>query len=259
LGSKKGFSIDKEARTMKRIIFLILIVWIMLNIFGYSQTKKEDNTTDTYPAPSDVITKTYILRNISPSSVRDTLREYFLRCSYDPNGNLITVKILKENIAKFEGLLRQMDVEKRKILVRIFTIIASRDNKGNDIQVRELKQVLYELQKILSFNSYRMDGVSAITVVEEQDHSSLSLSSQSPLMLTLKDIHIISGVHGARSVNFDFSLSQKQDNQGQTTYDTLISSQTSVKENGYLVAGVSKIGKGGNSLVLIINAEIKNP
>ena len=37
----------------------------------------------------------------------------------------------------------------------------------------------------------------------------------------------------------------------------LLSSETEIAENGYLVAGVSRIGNDGKSLVLVINAEIK--
>jgi len=37
----------------------------------------------------------------------------------------------------------------------------------------------------------------------------------------------------------------------------LIRTSTSINENGYLVVGVSKIGENGDSLILVINAEIK--
>jgi hypothetical protein len=37
----------------------------------------------------------------------------------------------------------------------------------------------------------------------------------------------------------------------------LLNSDSGIPENGYLVAGVSRIGKEGKSLVLVINAEIK--
>ncbi|HLP58065.1 MAG TPA: hypothetical protein VK186_04510 [Candidatus Deferrimicrobium sp.] len=121
-----------------------------------------------------------------------------------------------------------------------------------------MKQVLNELQKVLSFNSYTLDGVSAVTVMEDQDYSRLALSSQSPLRFDIELIRIQGDIPGQRSVVFEFALRQKQEipnSEGKISYEELIASETSVKEKGYLVAGVSKIGKNGDSLVLI-NAEI---
>jgi hypothetical protein len=57
--------------------------------------------------------------------------------------------------------------------------------------------------------------------------------------------------------NYKLSLEM---NMGASLKDTLvifISTETSFKEKGYLVAGVSKLGPNGEALVLIINAEIK--
>jgi hypothetical protein len=63
-----------------------------------------------------------------------------------------------------------------------------------------------------------------------------------------------------RTVNFDFALRQKTETlvvkDGNYLYEILIESETSIKENGYLAAGVSKIDNG-DSLVLVMNAEIK--
>jgi hypothetical protein len=173
---------------------------------------------------------------------------------------MFTVRIPGKNIATFEKLLKQLDVEKKKILVRIFTVIASREGKGGPIENKDLRQVLNELQKVLSFKSFRLDGVSAVTVTEGQRYSRLFLYSQVPLELTMEDICIREGTGGNQSVNFEFRLKKeiKYVREGKVIDNdqTLIQSQTSVKENGYLVAGVSRIGNG-DSLVLVINAEIK--
>ena len=246
---------------MRRIIRLCLVFLFVLNVVGYiyaGEQGEEQKSKETQP-PRDTVTKTYVLKNLTSRSVPQALTQYVWRKSYDNVGNMLTVTMARENVVKFEELLKQLDVEKKKILIRIFTVIASRANKGSDIQDKELKQVLNELQKVLSFNSYILDGVSAITVMEDQSYSSLALSSQSPLRFDIERIRIQGDKPGERSAAFEFSLKQKQDvfnNNGKIPYEELIASETSIKEKGYLVAGVSKIGKDGDSLVLIINAEI---
>jgi hypothetical protein len=247
---------------MKKVVVIIVIIWIAFTMMVHSQAKKEESKNKDSQANQGIITKTYILKNISPQVVQLTLNQYFYGASYDSNGNMFTAKIPRENIVRFEELLRQLDVEKKRILIRIFTVIASQDNRGSEIQNRELKQVLSELQKVLSFNSYRLDGVSAITVMDGQRSSTLTLSSQTPLRFSLDRINLRGNNPGTREIAFRFQLSQKQEvsavgaKDNQVMYDTLIESESSVKENGYLVAGVSKIGRSGDSLVLIINAEM---
>jgi hypothetical protein len=244
---------------MKKIIILILILLFVMSGFGFTQGKKaeEDKTHSTRP---DEVTKTYVLKYVHPETVRHALRHYSGNMAYDPRANLLTVKMFREDVPKFEELLKQLDVEKEKILIRIFTVIASNEGKTGAVHNKDLQQVLLELQKILSFNSFRMDGASAITVNDGQHRSQLLLSSHSPLLMRLEDISIKGDKQGQRTVNFNFDLRQKRDpivmKDGNLVYETLIESETSVKENGYLVAGVSKIGNG-DSLVLVINAEIK--
>jgi len=139
------------------------------------------------------------------------------------------------------------------------TWIFTNEGKSGEVRNKDLQQVLSELQKVLSFKYFRLDGASAITVNDGQD-CELRLSSQSPLLLELDDISIKGEKQGERSIAFEFDLKQKAEpfvlKDGNLVYETLIESQTSVKEKGYLVAGVSRIGNG-DSLVLVINAEIK--
>jgi hypothetical protein len=82
-----------------------------------------------------------------------------------------------------------------------------------------------------------------------------------PLELRLGDIYIREGKDGKQTVGFEFRLQKEtasyvKDGKLIDNDQTLIESETSVKENGYLVAGVSRLGNG-DSLVLVINAEIK--
>ncbi len=244
---------------MKKIIILILILLFVVSGFGFTQSKKEEESKK----PSgylDAVTKSYVLEHISPRIVHNTLRQYFWESSYDGNGNMITVKIAKENIRKFEELLEKLDVERKKILIRIFTVIASNQGESEAVANKDLQQVLSELQKVLSFKFFRLGGASAVTVNNGQHRSQLLLASHSPLLLILEDISIKGDKQGQRTVNFAFVLRQKTEpllmKDGNLVYETLIESETSVRENGYLVAGVSKIGNG-DSLVLVINAEIK--
>jgi hypothetical protein len=244
---------------MKKIIILILILLFVISGFGFTEDKKAEEGKKKSTV-SDVVTKTYVLEYVRPDVVRNTLRQYFGQYSYDNNSNMLTVKIYKDNIPKFEELLKKLDVEKKKILIRIFTVIASNEGKTGAVQNKDLQQVLVELQKVLSFKSFRLDGVSAITVKDGQHRSQLLLASHSPLLLRLEDVSIKGEKQGQRTINFEFVLRQKTEpfvmKDGDLVYETLIESETSVKESGYLVAGVSKIGNG-DSLVLVINAEIK--
>ena len=244
---------------MKKMIILLLIVLFLVSSIGFADEQKEGKGKNHSPNPG--VTKTYILKHISPDVAHKTLRQYFWHGSYDRNGKMLTVEMPKENISKFEELLKKLDVEKKQILVRIFTVIASQEGKNSPIRNKDLQQVLTELQKVLSFKAFRLDGVSAITVTENQRHSRLVLSSHSYLELRLEDIYIRGQKRGERTIGFGFELKKREklidSKDGQNwADDTLIASETSVKENGYLVAGVSRIGNG-DSLVLVINTEIK--
>jgi hypothetical protein len=244
---------------MKKTIMLMLMMLLVLSGFGL--TANQEPAKEQKQAPAfDVVIRTYSLNYVSPQMVCDTLRHYLRECSFDRRGNMLTVRIDRKNIPRFEELLKQMDVEKKKILFRIFTVIASQENKSSDIQNKDLQQVLEELKRILSFKSFRLDGVSAITVTDGQRYSQLQLSSHSPLILELMEISIKGEKPGDNIISFQFELKQKVEppvlKEGKLLYQTLIESETSVKENGFLVAGVSKIGNG-DSLVLVINAEIK--
>ncbi len=250
--------IYKEIRTMRKIIILILVILLMFSGLAFGDNNKAKEETKKQSSSPDTVTKTYFLKHISPKTVERALHAYFFHSSFDSNVNMITVKIPKENIDEFEELLKKMDVEKRKILIRIFTVIASNEGKSGEIENKDLKQVLSELQKILSFKSYRLDGVSALTVIDGQSYSDIILSSSSLLEFSLKNIKLSNAKVGQRSISFSFFLDGNvETSHGVTQKKRLIRSETSIKENGYLVAGVSKIGKNGDSLVLVINAEIK--
>jgi len=151
-----------------------------------------------------------------------------------------------------ESVLKS-DIKKKIILLRIFTVIAAKEGKTEPIENKDLESVLAEVSNLLSFKSYVLDGASMITVKDGADFSRLALSSSTieDLRFDFKGISVLTGSNGKRSVKLEFWLIQSNNSQ------VLLSSETEIAENGYLVAGVSRIGKEGKSLVLVINAEIK--
>lgn len=200
----------------------------------------------------EVVTRTYALNNVTPAFVRDALRIYMINQSFGEGSNLISVKLFKKDVAVFEDQLRRLDVQKRNILLRIFTVIAAREGPSQVIENQDLKSVLAEVSNLLNFKSYVLDGSSAITLKDGSGFGRLALSSSTSegLRFDYKDVSILTD-GGKRSVRLSFWLLQA--NSGQE----LLSSETKIAEDGYLVAGVSRIGKDGQSLVLVINAEIK--
>lgn len=250
---------------MKRIILLLLVMLMVFSGLANGDTKQSDDTGKKMNEGRVPVTRTYFLDHVPPWTVERTLKAYLLRPAvYDRGKNVITVVLKKSDLPRFERLLKKIDVERKEILFRVFTVIASNTSRESDVFAnKDLERVLTELHKVLSFRSFRLDGVSALTVRDGQEKGNLMLASSATLELELENIAIKTNASGKRSVGFRFELKQTHDKPVQMKEgpqfirDELLQSETSVKENGFLVAGVSKIGKNGDSLVLIINAEIK--
>jgi hypothetical protein len=257
VGPEKGLQIEEVKQMKKIIVFMMLVLFLVVGFVnaGPQAIKKSKQERSVNRA----VTRTYNLKYVSPQVVKRTLKQYFYDASYSDNVNMITVTIATGNIATFEKHLKDLDVEKKKVMLRIFTVIASKEGKSGPIDNPDLRKVLGELQKVLSFKAFHLDGVSALTVSDGQRRSQLMLASKSKLDLRLSDIVIRRGAQGT-SVAFEFILSQLMQpvvvKDGRQSYESLIRSKTSVKEDGYLVAGVSRIGENGDSLVLVINAKM---
>ncbi len=237
---------------MKKLIYLLFIVLFLFMSTQFVLAEKSDKKVIKKSEDRSVITNTYFLKHINPKEAKNALKLYFLNCSYDINKKMLCVSIFTKNITKFEELLRKLDVKKRNIYFRIFTVIASHTGKSSEIKNKDLKKVIYELNKVLSFNCFRLDGVSFISVQEGARKSvvNLSTSTKSRLELNLHGITINGNEKGKRVIEIEgLSLRDVKIN--------LITTSTSINENGYLVVGVSKIGENGDSLILVINAEIK--
>ncbi len=201
--------------------------------------------------PMDLVTRTYTLKYVTPRFISDSLQVFLVNRSYGEGSNLITVTLHRKNIAAFEEQLRKLDVEKKNITLRIFTIVASHEGQSDNFENKDLKRVLAEVSNLLNFKSYVLDGASVVSIREGLRYGRLVLSTSmsDDLTFTYSHVAIVQGSESKREIRLEFALS----------YGTkeLLSSATEIAEDGYLVAGVSRIGSEGKSLVLVINAEIK--
>jgi hypothetical protein len=233
---------------MKKIILVAILVLVFALLPAIAE---EQNTQAAGNSPSEVVAKSYTLRYVSPEFIKESLRVYFITCSFDEGSNMISVVLDKKNVVTFEEQLRKLDIEKKSIQLRIFSVIASKEGKSDAIENKDLKRVLTEVSNLLSFKSYILDGASVIMLKDGTRRSYLSLSSAmpEPLQLFINHVTILTGSGGKRSVKLGLELYEKKEH--------LLDSETEIAENGYLVAGVSRIGNDGKSLVLVINAEIK--
>lgn len=238
---------------MKKTLVVVFLVLMFAWLPVLADVPQRQTGTDE-SASGDQVTKTYTLRYVSPEFVKNALRIYLRNWSYGDGSNLFSAVLEKKNVAAFEEQLRKLDVEKKIIQLRIFTVIAGKTGTGSPIENKDLKQVLTEVSKLLNFKSYELDGASTFTVKDGfSGFGKLALSSamNENLLFSYRGISIYTGNNGKRAVKLEFWLTQGNSKQ------ELLSSQTEIAENGYLVAGVSRIGRDGKSLVLVINAEIK--
>jgi hypothetical protein len=244
--------IEKQEAEMKKMLFVLIVLLVFLAQPVRSEEQKGAPAAETQ-RETGTVTTTYTLRYVSPGFIRDVLSVYFMNCSYSRESNLISVVLEKSKVAQFEEQLRKLDVEKKIISLRVFTVIANKEGKSDAIENKELKRVLAEVSNLLNFKSYVLDGASAITVRDGADFGRLALSTSlsEGLRFEYKGVTILTANSGKRSVKLTFKLQQQGNNQ------ELLSAETEIAEDGFLVAGVSRIGNEGKSLVLVINAEIK--
>ena len=244
----------------KLLMILVILVLVITQVQGEAiQAKKEKKAkpsgiTVTQQKP---LTKTYFLKHISPREVERALRYYFYRASSLPSRKMLTVQIPPENVKEFEALLKKMDVPKQTISFRIFTIIASKTPNGGKIDNRDLKNVLSELKNLLNYKSFKLDGVSLLNMEEGSDGGVELSSSISQLKLGMEDVSVTKNQSRNQIIEIDELYLRH--------YKTvLISTKTSIKNNGYLIAGVSRLtetkqtgANANDSLVLVIHAKVK--
>lgn len=264
---------------IKKSVFLIAIFLCVLPLFCKSGNEYGGLGEDQF------ITKTYRLQYVTSEQVARILGRYIIEASSPTVVNVITVKILKKDEKEFENLLKQIDIkenrekgglfnqilsiprrilgiEKRseirvrptedyKVFLRIFTVIASREERATRIDDADLKRVLSELSNLLNFKSYHLDGTSAIVVKNLSSGNYLKLASSIPdLGVRIDDVSMHIGEEGRRVIELgQFELHD--------SHSMLLSTNTSLNEGGYLVVGITELGNEGDSLVLVLNARVQ--
>ncbi len=221
------------------------------------------------PAQDDYVSviKTYTLRYIDPRELLNLAKLYVLNST--ASGNIITIQIHKINIPDFEALLRKVDVEKKSIQFRIYTILASRETpeegggktpRGQSMESLnpEARKVLDELKGLWNFKSYRADNPSFLVVKDGAGSSFCRLVSDwSGFDLHLQNPQINGDEPGKRTIHVgEIQLRQTLANGNVTTL--IATSDVTFKENGWLVVGVSGLaGPSAQALILVLGAEIK--
>ena len=246
---------------MKKIVMLmILVLALLLPAAAANQEKKDEGKA---PATAEkVVIKTYQLKYANPRDIYMLIGPFVMERQFNETTKFLVVKILPENIKGLEDMLAKIDVEKKTVALRIFTIIASMKPAAVSLDQPDLKGVVDELRNVLGYKSYSLDGVSSINLLDGTEGQIQLNSSVEGLTLVLNRISIDTPQSGPRKVRFDLRLRTTQAGIILPKDSTIISnylleSDTQINENGYLVAGVSKLAKSGDALVLIINAVIK--
>ncbi len=143
--------------------------------------------------------------------------------------------------------------EPKAVLLRLYAVIASRDDLVTAIDDDDLKEVLDELKNVLNFRSYTKAGTFPLSLREGESRD-IQIFSQPPLRCSIDEIRVETDPEGRKKVRFHLILEQY--NPELKRYLSLLDSRTEVFDQGHLVAGVSSF-KGRDSLALIVGAEIK--
>lgn len=259
----------------KKILSLFIVLMFVFAVYSGKMTflsaqpiQEKQAKTDTskqVPKPYEALIKTYHLKFIKPIELLAVAKFYIIdSTSYE---DTITVKIFRINIPKFEEIMKKLDIEKKTVLFKVFTVIASREKETQENEVienRDLRKVLDELRNLWNFKSYKIDGPSFLTVKEDSGLSYFRLvSAVSNFNMHILHVKVRGEKPGKRIVSIG-QIQLKWIAAFSNTEQTLISTDNiTLKEKGYLVAGISGYGYSGRAtkdtkaLILVINAEIK--
>lgn len=251
----------------KHILALFIFLECMLVLSGVSAAGHEAEPVGvdqgnfsaiSQAGQDEIIIKTYFLKYIEPEELLDAAKLYIQDVTAHKNS--ISVSIYRKYIPDFEALLKKLDVEKRSILFKIYTVIASREEleQKEAIENKDLRRVLDELESLWKFKSYYLDGPSFLTVKDGSGSNFFKLVSTN-YNFNLSILHVsLKGEQNERIVTVgQIQLRQFIDVPNGAEQILINTENISLKEKGYLVAGVSGIGTNGRALILIINAEIK--
>jgi type II secretory pathway component GspD/PulD (secretin) len=128
--------------------------------------------------------------------------------------------------------------------------------KGDVIENKELKKVLDELKALWNFKTYEVDGPTFLTVREETSANNIKLVSNRPLNVLIWNPKIGGEEPGKRTISIEqVMLTGPSVTSSEIVY--LSTHDITLKEKGYLVAGVSGYESSRSALILVISAEIK--
>lgn len=240
---------------MKRaLILMLLILSLAVAAWGTAQDKGKE---------SEPVIRTYELKYVDPTEIFDSVSPFVLQRLADRGSKFLVVTVLPENVKALEELLARLDVEKPLVTFRIFTLIASQKAGTATLEVPELAEAVANLKRVLGFKSYVLDGVSLITM-RSGARSRLELNSRiRGLTLDLNEVRVDPAENGKRRVRLGLELSIRPQaevlgkDQAIVSHELIKTEQTSIAENGTLVAGVSRVGEAGDALVLVIQASIQ--
>jgi hypothetical protein len=238
---------------------------------GAEQQKPVTSRAEVKPAADDIIVKTYSLKYIGWRELVEAAKFYLVQ--WTGSDNTLTVMIRKNNIPDFEAVLKKLDVEKKNIMFRVYTIIAAKDSapdiikkpETKDIDNRDLKVALDELKGLWNFKHYWVDAPSFLTVKDGSEGSHFRLVSSlldyADFDMSMRQVRLTGDEPGKRNIMAgELKLDLYVNTPNASRHSTLIDTQEiSVKEKGYLIVGVSGLETGwsGLALILVISAEIK--
>jgi hypothetical protein len=233
--------------------------------------KAETARAEARSGEDEAVVKTYTVKYIDYHEVLDAARVYLMNSS--GSGDTFTILIRKKYIPDFEAVLKKLDVEKKNIMFRVYTIIAARDvaqdilkkPETKDIDNRDLRAALDEMKGLWNFKHYWVDAPSFMTVKDGSGGSNLKLVSglldYADFTMALRHVFVSGDELGKRTITMgEIKLDLNVNAPNAQKISTLIDTQDiSLKEKGYLIVGVSGLETGwsGLALILVISAEIK--
>jgi len=142
--------------------------------------------------------------------------------------------------------------------MRIGWIRALSPEKSEVIENKELKRVLDELRTLWNFKTYEVDGPSFVTVREDSGPDNLKLVTNRQLNVVVSNAKVVGEEPGKRSISIEqLKLIGMDPYRNTIDYVYIDTKDVTLKEKGYLVAGVSGLGSATSALILVISAEIK--
>lgn len=148
-------------------------------------------------------------------------------------------------------------IEGKVLRIAPLRILSREQNpeKGDVIENKDLKKVLDELKTLWNFKTYEVDGPSFLSVHEDSGPNNFKLVTNRTLNLVVSNVKVLGDEAGKRTVSIgQLKLTGTTNFADYVFVDT---QDVTLKERGYLVAGVSGYGSASNALILVISAEIK--